>query len=40
MAGPVRTTGILLGGNLLLSSAITNPMGQHTRVDYQGCNYS
>ena len=38
--GTVRMTGALLGGNMLLSGAITDSTGQYTRVDYQGCYYS
>ena len=40
VAGTVRTTGVLLGGDMLLSGAIKDSTGQNTRVDYQGCYYT
>jgi len=33
VAGTVRTTGVLLGGDMLLWGAITDSTGQYTRVD-------
>ena len=38
--GTVRATGILLGGNMLLSGAITDSTGQDVRVDAGGCYYA
>lgn len=40
VAGTVRTTGVLLGGDMLLSGAIKDSTGAYTRVDYQGCYYT
>ncbi|MCL4544119.1 MAG: hypothetical protein M1118_05900 [Chloroflexi bacterium] len=40
VAGTVRCTGILLGGDELLSGAIKDSTGQYTRVDAGGCFYA
>ena len=40
VAGTVRCTGVLLGGNMNLSGAIYDSTGQYKRVDYQGCYYA
>ncbi len=38
--GTVRTTGILLGGDMLLFGAIKDSTGQNTRLDQNGCYYA
>ncbi len=39
VAGTVRTTGILLGGDMLLSGGIKDSTGQYTRVDQINADY-
>jgi hypothetical protein len=40
VAGTVRCTGVLLGGDMLLSGGVKDSTGQYTRVDANGCYYA
>ena len=40
VAGTVRCTGVLLGGDQLMSGALKDSNGQRTNVDAGGCYYA